>query len=160
MLEIDCTILTPEVVLKASGHVKKFADIMVRDELTNEPFRADHLLKSIFDKMSVEKSDIKDLLRKIENCQVNDLEEIDQIIEKYNIRSPLTGNKLLKAAYFNLMFQTKVGTSESNRTYLRPETAQGIFMNFQRLFNFKHKKLPLIVGEKTLNNNVFFWPKK
>jgi glycyl-tRNA synthetase len=150
MLEVDCSILTPEIVLKASGHVKKFADVMVKDEITNEPFRADHLLKSVFDKMSTHNNtgdELKDLIRKIENSQVNSLEEIDRIIEKYNIKSPITGNKFLKASYFNLMFQTKVGTNENNRTYMRPETAQGIFMNFQRLFNFNHKKFPLIVGK-------------
>ena len=156
MLEVDCSILTPEIVLKASGHVKKFADIMVRDELTNEPYRADHLLKSIFDKMNANTKELKDLILKIENCQVNDLEEIDRIIEKYNIKSPSTGNKLLKATYFNLMFHTKVGTNDSNRTYLRPETAQGIFMNFQRLFNFKHNKLPMIVGKNTSEMTDFF----
>ena len=148
MLEVDCSILTPEIVLKASGHVKKFADIMVRDCETNEPFRADHLLKATLENTSKENHELNVILRKLESSQINNLEEIDEIVEKYKVKSPLTGNRLSKASYFNLMFQTKVGTSDTNKTtYMRPETAQGIFMNFQKLYNFNHKKLPLIVGK-------------
>ncbi|CAF4081152.1 unnamed protein product, partial [Rotaria magnacalcarata] len=46
MLEIDCSILTPEIVLKASGHVDRFDDFMLKDTQTGECFRADHLIES------------------------------------------------------------------------------------------------------------------
>ena len=51
MLEVDCCVLTPEPVLRASGHVERFADLMVKDEVTGECFRADHLLEQHMEKL-------------------------------------------------------------------------------------------------------------
>lgn len=51
MLEVDCSILTPEPVLKASGHVDRFADYMVKDVKTGDCFRLDHLLKNFWEKV-------------------------------------------------------------------------------------------------------------
>ena len=51
MLEVDCTMLTPETVLKASGHVDKFADLMVKDMKNGECFRLDHLIKAHLEKV-------------------------------------------------------------------------------------------------------------
>lgn len=51
MLEVDCSILTPEQVLKASGHVDRFADFMVKDTKNGDCFRLDHLLKNYWEKM-------------------------------------------------------------------------------------------------------------
>ena len=152
MLEVDCAILTPEIVLRASGHVKKFADIMVRDSLTNEPFRADHLIKSVFESLiktnpATQTNELREVLKKIENSQINSLEDFDALIAKYDIKAPKTGNKLTAATNFNLMFQTSVGSKTTNKSFMRPETSQGIFMNFQRLFYFNHSKFPLRVGE-------------
>ena len=56
MLEVDCSILTPEPVLKASGHVERFADLMVKDEKTGECFRLDHLIKATLEKIQKEKT--------------------------------------------------------------------------------------------------------
>lgn len=53
MLEVECTILTPEPVLKASGHVDKFADLMVKDMKNGECFRLDHLIKAHLTKVTV-----------------------------------------------------------------------------------------------------------
>lgn len=52
MLEVDCTILTPEKVLRVSGHVEKFADLMVKDVVTGECYRADHLLTQSLEKLA------------------------------------------------------------------------------------------------------------
>lgn len=57
MLEVDCSILTPEPVLKASGHVDRFADLMVKDLKNGECFRLDHLLKSFLEKLSKDSAD-------------------------------------------------------------------------------------------------------
>ncbi|GFT37246.1 glycine--tRNA ligase [Nephila pilipes] len=56
MLEVDCTILTPENVLKASGHVDRFADLMVKDLKNGECFRLDHLIKAHLEKLMTEKN--------------------------------------------------------------------------------------------------------
>ena len=55
MLEVDCTMLTPEAVLKASGHVDKFADLMVKDTKNGECFRLDHLIKAHLEKVKADK---------------------------------------------------------------------------------------------------------
>lgn len=62
MLEVDCSILTPEPVLKASGHVDRFADLMVKDLKNGECFRLDHLLKNFLEKLSQEtkEAEVKD----------------------------------------------------------------------------------------------------
>ena len=51
MLEVDCPSVTPEAVLKASGHVERFADLMVKDKVTGSCFRLDHLIKSSLQKL-------------------------------------------------------------------------------------------------------------
>jgi glycyl-tRNA synthetase len=53
MLEVDCSMLTPEAVLKTSGHVDKFADLMVKDKVNGECFRLDHLIKAQLEKVSL-----------------------------------------------------------------------------------------------------------
>ncbi len=56
MLEVDCSTLTPEPVLKASGHVDRFADLMVKDVKTGECFRLDHLIKASVEKIFKDKA--------------------------------------------------------------------------------------------------------
>ncbi len=113
MLEVNCAIVTPEPVFKASGHLNKFNDFMVLDSITNDAFRVDHLLKSELEQRNskslndhTEIDRIRSLLFKIENSQMQDLNEIDKVIEEFNIKSPLSGNKLQNAVPFNLMFKT------------------------------------------------------
>lgn len=55
MLEVDCSMLTPEAVLKTSGHVDKFADLMVKDKVNGECFRLDHLIKAHLEKVKSDK---------------------------------------------------------------------------------------------------------
>ncbi len=126
MLEVDCSILTPEIVLKASGHLSKFSDIMLRDVVTNDSFRADHLIKAELEKLikkskpkkDINVEEVKGNLIKIENGQFNNLNEIDEIVRKYKIKSPITGNELSNATPFNLMFQTQIGPSGSTKGFL------------------------------------------
>ncbi|KIH51769.1 WHEP-TRS domain protein, partial [Ancylostoma duodenale] len=140
MLEVDCTSLTPEPVLKASGHVDRFADWMVKDLKTGECFRADHLIKNAAEKiMSDKKADeatkhaLQDVLARLEGFDDKDMHEV---ITKFNFKSPSTGNDLTPPIAFNLMFPTQIGPTGDFKAYLRPETAQGIFVNFKRLLEF------------------------
>ncbi|XP_055085917.1 glycine--tRNA ligase-like [Periophthalmus magnuspinnatus] len=146
ILEIDCTMLTPEPVLKTSGHVDKFADYMVKDSKTGECFRADHLLKAHLKKlMSDEKcptekaAEMDDVITQMDNYSQQDLADL---FVKYNVKSPSTGNDLTPPVSFNLMFQTSIGPGGNMPGYLRPETAQGMFLNFKRLLEFNQGKLP------------------
>lgn len=61
MLEVDCSILTPEPVLKASGHVDRFADYMVKDLKNGECFRLDHLIKNQLEKLCAQKDTTAEL---------------------------------------------------------------------------------------------------
>lgn len=63
-------------------------------------------------------------------------DEMDKTIKKFNFKSPLTGNDLSEPISFNLMFPTEVGPAGDLHAFLRPETAQGIFINFKRLLEF------------------------
>ncbi|RCN34961.1 glycine--tRNA ligase, partial [Ancylostoma caninum] len=151
MLEVDCTSLTPEPVLKASGHVDRFADWMVKDMKTGECFRADHLIKNAAEKiMSDKKADeatkhaLQDVLARLEGFDDKDMHEV---ITKFNFKSPSTGNDLTPPIAFNLMFPTQIGPTGDFKAYLRPETAQGIFVNFKRLLEFNQGKLPFAAAQ-------------
>ncbi|KAK7109202.1 glycine--tRNA ligase-like [Littorina saxatilis] len=146
MLEVDTAMLTPEQVLKASGHVERFQDYMVKDLKTGECFRADHLIEATFEKMLADKkakSDKKDEIRKIlpliDGMSKDDMGET---LKKYNMKSPVTNNDISEPIEFNLMFATSIGPTGQLKGFLRPETAQGIFVNFKRLLEFNQGKLP------------------
>ncbi|XP_013105242.1 glycine--tRNA ligase [Stomoxys calcitrans] len=151
MLEVDCSILTPEPVLKASGHVDRFADLMVKDVKTGECFRLDHLIKNALEKLSKEKTATAKLKAECEDIVIKldgmTKQEMADVLAKYNIKSPLTGNDLTEPIEFNLMFATQIGPTGLVKGFLRPETAQGIFVNFKRLLEFNQGKLPFAVAQ-------------
>ncbi|KAJ5081362.1 glycine--tRNA ligase [Penicillium alfredii] len=68
--------------------------------------------------------------------------ELEEIITKYDIRNPTTDGKVQPPVSFNLMFQTSIGPSSNMPGYLRPETAQGQFLNFQKLLEFNQQSMP------------------
>ncbi|CAN6445479.1 unnamed protein product [Victoria cruziana] len=152
MLEVDCPCVTPEVVLKASGHVDKFTDLMVKDEKTGTCYRADHLLKD-FCKEKLE----KDLTLPVEKAEelkhvlavLDDLsaEELGAKLKEYGIAAPDTKNPLSDPYPFNLMFSTSIGPSGLSPGYMRPETAQGIFVNFKDLYYYNGNKLPFAAAQ-------------
>lgn len=69
-------------------------------------------------------------------------EELGELITKYEINNPATGGKLQPPVEFNLMFETAIGPSGQLKGYLRPETAQGQFLNFAKLLEFNNEKMP------------------
>jgi glycyl-tRNA synthetase len=151
MLEVDCSILTPEPVLKASGHVDRFADLMVKDVGTGECFRLDHLIKAHLEKIALDKrttddvkADCQDIVIKLDGMNKA---EMAAVMQKYNMKSPLTGNELTEPIEFNLMFGTQIGPSGLIKGFLRPETAQGIFVNFKRLLEFNQGRLPFAAAQ-------------
>ena len=151
MLEVDCTVLTPEPVLRASGHVEKFTDYMVHDTVTGECFRADHLLEAALERVKADKKSTEgvrkrcdELLRQIDNLGK---EELRSVILEFNITSPANGNPLSDPTEFNLMFPTNIGPGKQVSGFLRPETAQGIFVNFKRLLEFNGGKLPFAAAQ-------------
>jgi len=131
-LEIDGRTLLPEVALKASGHVEHFNDPLIECTKCHKRYRADHLLEE----------------KKID-AQHMSYDEMSKAIQENNITCPACQGKLSTVKPFNMMFKTYVGAveGESNTIYLRPETAQNIFMDFQKIFNTHGAKLPMGIGQ-------------
>eukprot|EP00092_Neocalanus_flemingeri_P090008 GFUD01113981.1.p1 GENE.GFUD01113981.1~~GFUD01113981.1.p1 ORF type:complete len:734 (-),score=207.23 GFUD01113981.1:366-2567(-) len=151
MLEVDCTVLTPEPILEASGHVARFADLMVKDMKNGECFRLDHLIKAALEKVCAEKKTSAETKVECEDIVVRldgmTKEEMAAVMKKFDMKAPLTNNPLSEPIEFNLMFQTHIGPSGAIRGFLRPETAQGIFVNFKRLLEFNQGKLPFAAAQ-------------
>lgn len=150
MLEIECPAVTPEPVLKASGHVERFTDFMVTDLETGDCHRADHLLENILedilnDEPNTERAkEAHDMLVRVGEMDAKDL---DDALKKYNAKAPETGNDISEAYPFNLMFRTSIGPKGDVVGYLRPETAQGIFVNFRDLYFYNGNKLPFAAAQ-------------
>ncbi|CAI7148648.1 CPS_collapsed_G0003210.mRNA.1.CDS.1 [Saccharomyces cerevisiae] len=159
MLEVDCTMLTPYEVLKTSGHVDKFSDWMCRDLKTGEIFRADHLVEEVLEarlKVKLDDDVVKEyeeILAKIDGYSGP---ELGELMEKYDIGNPVTGETLESPRAFNLMFETAIGPSGQLKGYLRPETAQGQFLNFNKLLEFNNSKTPFASASigKSFRNEI------
>ncbi|CAK9232181.1 unnamed protein product [Sphagnum troendelagicum] len=152
MFEIRCPCVTPEVVLKASGHVDKFTDLMVKDEVTGDCHRADHLLKNFLNdilakdaKITAEKK--KEIMTDLASLDEFTGPELGAKIKAYNIKAPDTGNEVSEPYPFNLMFATTIGPTGLVPGYMRPETAQGIFVNFKDLYYENGNKLPFAAAQ-------------
>jgi len=151
MLEMECTNLTPEVVLKTSGHVERFTDLMVKDPATHECFRADKLLEDAIDELldenptfSTEKKE--EHLRVQRQADAYSPEELDKLLIQYECKGP-SGEAYSPSFPFNLMFKTSIGPEGTSVGYLRPETAQGLFVNFRRLLDLNAQKMPFAAAQ-------------
>lgn len=137
---VDAAILMNQNVWKASGHVDTFTDPLVEDLETKQRFRADHLVK-----------DAGFAVDGLTNGELNEL-----IIEK-QIKSP-NGNDLSEVRTFNMMFTTTVGpvADEKSISYLRPETAQGIFTNYKNVVDTFYPDLPFGLAQqgKAFRNEI------
>ncbi|KAI9148374.1 Glycine--tRNA ligase-like protein [Paramyrothecium foliicola] len=158
MLEVDLPALTPEAVLQTSGHVDKFADWMCKDLAKGDYLRADHLIEGVLQtrlntrtvpavngKGKAEKLDdvtameYEAILAKIDNYSGP---ELGQLIKKYKIRNPNGNGEVQDPIAFNLMFRSTIGPSAASPVYLRPETAQGQFLNFRKLLDYCQGSMP------------------
>jgi glycyl-tRNA synthetase len=131
--EIETSLVTPEAVLIASGHVSSFADPVTECRKCKTAIRADTLVEEKHYKFHGERWDGK-------------LESLDKIIEEKKLTCPSCEGELGKTFMFNLMFQTGIGGSRA-AAYCRPETAQGIFTAFPRIARNHGAKLPIGVGQ-------------
>lgn len=141
MYGLDAAILMNARVWDASGHTGAgFADPMVEDTVTKERYRADHLLGELG-----------------HDTEGKSLEEMNAIIRENDMASP-NGNPLGEIQQFNMMFQTHVGAVQdsANVSYLRPETAQGIFTNFKNVVDTFHPSIPFGIAQigKAFRNEI------
>ena len=159
LLQIECTTLTPYAVLKTSGHVDKFEDLMVKDTKTGECLRADKLLEDWVEntlKAGVGPPPLKepltqarrDELRKIgAQADAYEPQELSALFKQLGIKSPATGADLTEPFPFNLMFGTQIGPTGQLQGFLRPETAQGMFVNFRRLYDYNQARMPMGIAQ-------------
>lgn len=151
MCEIDCTCLTPKVALKTSGHIDRFTDLMVKDIDTGECFRADKILEHAIDDFINKNNDItieeKENHRRIQRqADAFSSTEIDDLLRRYNCKG-CSGKPYSLSFPFNLMFKTNIGPEGASLGFLRPETAQGIFVNFRRLLDASANKMPFAAAQ-------------
>ncbi len=128
---VDAALIMNPKVWQASGHVDTFNDPLVEDKKTHERFRLDHLLED-------------------NGVQVSGM-TFEQMVEKVRemgLKSP-AGNELTEPKKFNMMFKTNLGPveDENSKVYLRPETAQGMFVNFKNILGTSRKQLPFGIAQ-------------
>lgn len=139
---LDCAILMNPQVWVASGHVGGFSDPLMDCKNCKTRHRADKLLEDLG-----------------VDCNGWSNEKISQYIKENNVTCPNCGKSdFTDIRKFNLMFKTFQGVTEDakNEIYLRPETAQGIFVNFKNVQRTSRKKLPFGIGQigKSFRNEI------
>ncbi|MDP2209363.1 MAG: glycine--tRNA ligase [Bacteroidota bacterium] len=166
---IDAAILMHPRVWEASGHVENFTDPMVDCKSCKSRYRLDNLI----DELSIKKK--KEILRSLDPATFEGRLEDEKVIEEFKNRvigdvvsnilqnivpCPNCGNQgsFTEARKFNLMFKTFVGPMEDSSAvvYMRPETAQGIFVNFLNVQNATRQKLPFGIAQigKAFRNEI------
>lgn len=131
MYGIDSAILMNPRVWETSGHVSGFNDPLVADLKTKKRYRADHLLESI----GIDPTGMS-------------IEKMGEVMKEKSIKSP-EGNELSSPQQFNMMFKTSVGSVDGSdmTVYMRPETAQGMFVNFKNIIDSYHPKIPFGIAQ-------------
>ncbi len=159
---IDAAIFMHPTTWKASGHVDGFSDPMIDNKDSKKRYRADNLIEDKAteyvnngeqEKATQLLSDMNRLL------SAEDLKGVKELIEAHKIVCPVSGTaNWTEVRQFNLMFSTKVGSvaDEADTIYLRPETAQGIFVNFLNVQKTARMKVPFGIAQigKAFRNEI------
>jgi len=159
---IDAAIFMHPTTWKASGHVDGFNDPMIDNKDSKKRYRADQLIEDKIaryeaDGKTAEAAVLLDALNTALNA--DDLAGLKTIIEEHNIVCPVSGTKnWTEVRQFNLMFATQMGAMAdgADQVYLRPETAQGIFVNFLNVQKTGRMKIPFGIAQigKAFRNEV------
>ncbi|MEF8779950.1 MAG: glycine--tRNA ligase [Haloferacaceae archaeon] len=132
--EIEAPTVMPEAVFEASGHLDGFDDMLVECAECGDSHRADHLIEDATD---------------IEEAESIPVREVEELLREHDVACPTCGAPLAgePVEEFNLMFETTIGPGSGQAGYLRPETAQGIFVEFPRLKEYARNQLPFGVTQ-------------
>ena len=132
--EIDGPTVMPEPVFEASGHLDDFDDMLVECGECGESHRADHLIEDATD---------------MEDAETLPAAEMETLVADHDIACPTCGTALAGRPVegFNLMFETTIGPGSGRPGYLRPETAQAIFVEFPQLKEYARNQLPFGVTQ-------------
>ena len=147
---VDCAILMNPQTWVASGHLGGFSDPLMDCKECHERFRADKMIEEYMQENNIELEGSVDAWSK---------EEMENYIKEKEICCPSCGkHNFTEIRQFNLMFKTFQGVTEDakNTVYLRPETAQGIFVNFKNVQRTSRKKIPFGIGQigKSFRNEI------
>ncbi|MEI6595830.1 MAG: glycine--tRNA ligase [Bacteroidota bacterium] len=159
---LDAAIFMHPKVWKASGHIDGFSDPMIDNKDSKKRYRADQLLE---DKIARYEKDGKtnkaeELQKSLDQALLdNDLAQLKNLIELHEIVCPMSGTRnWTDVRQFNLMFSTEMGAmaEDSDKIYLRPETAQGIFVNFLNVQKSGRMKIPFGIAQtgKAFRNEI------
>src|SRR5687767_601270 len=159
---IDAAIFMHPTTWKASGHVDNFSDPMIDNRDSNKRYRVDHLIEAKADELEKagheEQSEI--LLKEMDVLlAADDMDGLKRLIESNKIVCSVSGtSNWTDVRQFNLMFSTQIGSvsEEANEIYLRPETAQGIFVNFLNVQKTGRMKIPFGIAQigKAFRNEI------
>src|SRR5213594_3087775 len=130
-IEVSTPIITPHKVLEASGHVENFKDPMTECSNCHRRFRADQLVKEA---TGLETEGMS-------------LEQLGSLLKERHVKCPECGGELGSPQYFMTMFKTSIGPYGEDPAYGRPEAAQGIFVNFRRIFETMREKFPIGIAQ-------------
>ena len=147
---VDTAILMNPQTWVASGHLGSFSDPLMDCKECHERFRADQVIEAFAAENGIE------LTSSVDGWSN---EEMEKFIEDHNVPCPSCGkHNFTGIRQFNLMFKTFQGVTEDakNTVYLRPETAQGIFVNFKNVQRTSRKKVPFGIGQigKSFRNEI------
>jgi glycyl-tRNA synthetase len=160
---LDASILTHKLVLRHSGHEATFTDPMVDNRTSKKRYRLDHLLKdqkpeviaAMAQGLKLESTDVD-----VISSALNKFPDAETILKNARVIDPEDGKPgdWTAPRPFNMMFRTTVGpvADEDSYAYLRPETAQGIFVNFKNVVDSTARKLPFGIAQigKSFRNEI------
>jgi glycyl-tRNA synthetase len=159
---IDAAIFMHPTTWKASGHVDSFSDPLIDNKDSKKRYRVDHLIEAHAEKL-IEKGDQAGADKLIADMDVllanDDYVGLKKLIDDHKIQCSVSGTgNWTEIRQFNLMFSTELGsvTDEASTIYLRPETAQGIFVNFLNVQKTARMKIPFGIAQtgKAFRNEI------
>ena len=162
---VDAAIFMHPKVWEASGHVAGFNDPMIDDKQSKKRYRADMLVEDYIEKLRSDgkKKEADEIKQQLDTAGSREglCEDLHSIIIEHEIRAPDSGAfDWTEVRQFNLMFKTQFGAvssgSEDDIVYLRPETAQGIFVNFKNVMDTSRQQIPFGIAQvgKAFRNEV------
>ena len=159
---IDAAIFMHPTTWKASGHVDNFSDPMIDNRDSKKRYRVDHLIEAHAESLETagKKEEADNLIKNMDALLAsNDFEGLKKLIETNKINCAVSGtSNWTEVRQFNLMFSTQLGSlaEDASEIYLRPETAQGIFVNFLNVQKTGRMKIPFGIAQvgKAFRNEI------
>ena len=159
---IDAAIFMHPTTWKASGHVDNFSDPMIDNRDSNKRYRVDHLIEGYAEQLNAQGKvkEAEELIAEMDRLlAAEDFTALKKLLEVNKISCAVSGTtNWTDIRQFNLMFSTQVGSvaEESDTIYLRPETAQGIFVNFLNVQKTARMKIPFGIAQigKAFRNEI------